>query len=77
MRSTDDCLPGDDPRLVLPKQIPRGGASEVSFMVVAGNPRVPGLREEGMSSAQPGTFTRDRFCHRDGVVRSGKYAVSI
>lgn len=57
MRSTGDCLLCDDLRLVLPKEVPRGMASEVSFVVVARNPRVPGLREEGTSSAHPCTAT--------------------
>lgn len=70
MRSTDDCLLCDDLRLVLPKQVPRGIASEVSFVAVAGNPRVPGLREEETSPAHPRTFPCDRFCHRESVVRS-------
>lgn len=69
MRSTDDCLPCDNLRLVLPKGI----ASEVSFGAVAVNPRVPGLREERAPSAHrlPSIVTASA---RDGVVRSRKRA---
>lgn len=70
MRSTGDCLLCDDLWLVLPKQVPRGVASKVSFVVVARNPRVPDLREEGTPSAHPRTFPCDRFCHRESMVRS-------
>lgn len=64
MRSTDDCLLCDDLRLVLPEKVPTGIASVVSFVVVMGNLRVLGLREEGTPSAHPSTFTCNWFCQR-------------